>query len=178
MAKHIDNGSDDHPVDEGADMNKNATSVDEADRAKDDEDGEGVHVQVYDERVQVDVPVQTPVNGEGGAIQNQVVGGMDVAKVDEEGAIDDNEVATSDHTVYGGRDTVRIQVDEGANVAKVDEGGEGAHVQVDDETELAKGCWYFSPRLRIPPTSLVPAILDPEFFPPYYFSPRLLFTPV
>jgi hypothetical protein len=53
--KQIDNGSDDNPVQEGADMTKNATSVDEADVAKDDEGGEGVHVQVYYVRVKVEL---------------------------------------------------------------------------------------------------------------------------
>ena len=54
------------PVDDGDDVAKHID--------KDDEGGEGVHVQVYNERVQVDVPVQNPVNREGGAVQNQVVG--------------------------------------------------------------------------------------------------------
>ena len=44
------------------------------------------------------------------------------------------------------------------------------------------GCWYSSPRLRIPPTSLVPAILDPNFFPLllkslYIIHAFLSFTP-
>ena len=52
---------------------------------KDDEGGEGVHVQVYDECVQVDVHVQTPVNGEGADVAKADDGGGDVhVQVDEE----------------------------------------------------------------------------------------------
>jgi hypothetical protein len=94
--------------------------------------------------------VQTPVNGEGGAVQDQVVGRTDMAKVDQGGwrcsrmkrklwsTVDDDEVATQGQTVHGGRGTVHVQVDEGADVAKHDDGGGDVRVQVDDEAELAK----------------------------------------
>ena len=46
--------------------------------------------------------------------------------------MDDNEVETPDHTVHGGRETDRIQVDEGPDVAKADDGGGDVCVQVDE----------------------------------------------
>ena len=52
--------------------------------------------------------------------------------------MDDDEVATQGQTVHGDRGTVRVQVDEGADVAKDDDGGGDICVQVDDEAELAK----------------------------------------
>ena len=46
--------------------------------------------------------------------------------------MDDDEVATQGQTVHGGRGTVRVQVDEGPDVAKDDDGGGDVCVQVDD----------------------------------------------